>query len=151
MLSCRRRKENTMFRYFLVRRLLAVVCLAVCILAAGCAPRVRRYGSVIGLKSEKMESYNKLHAEPWPQIVSKLQECNIRNYSIYEAELEKGKWYLFSYFEYTGSDFEADMAKMAADPKTREWWKLTDPCQVRLLGTPEGQQWLTMKEVYHSE
>ncbi|MBC8372656.1 MAG: L-rhamnose mutarotase [Phycisphaerae bacterium] len=112
---------------------------------------MRRYGSVIGLKVEKKELYNKLHAEPWPEIVSRLQECNVHNYSIYQVELEKGKWYLFSYFEYTGADFDADMKKMADHPKTREWWKLTDPCQIRIPGTPEGQQWLTMKEVYHSE
>lgn len=128
-----------------------IACLFLCVSVAGCAPRVRRYGSVIGLKSEKREFYNKLHADPWPEIVSRLQKCNIHNYSIYEVQLEKGKWYLFSYFEYTGEDFDADMKKMADNPKTREWWKETDPCQIRLWGTPEGQQWLAMEEVYHSE
>jgi len=147
----RRRKESIMLKCLLGRRLSLVICLLLLVAAGGCAPKVRRYGSVIGLKSEKIELYNKLHAAPWPEIVSKLQECNIHNHSIYETELEKGKWYLFSYFEYTGNDFEGDMAKMAADPKIREWWKLTDPCQIRLPGTPEGQQWLGMKEVYHSE
>ena len=128
-----------------------VACLFSFVLVVGCAPRVRRYGSVIALKGEKRELYNKLHADPWPEIVSKIQECNIHNYSIYQAELEKGKWYLFSYFEYTGEDFDADMKKMADDPRTREWWELTDPCQTRVPGTPEGQQWLVMNEVYHSE
>ena len=132
-------------------RVLTLVCLLACVTMMGCAPKVQRYGSVIGLRPEKMELYNKLHADPWPQIVSKLQECNIHNYSIYEVELEKGKWYLFSYFEYTGEDFEADMKKMADDPKTQEWWKLCVPCQIRIPGTPEGEQWLTMKEVYHNE
>ena len=131
--------------------LAAISCLFLCVLVAGCASEVQRYGSVIGLKGEKRELYNKLHDDPGPEVVSKLQECNIHNYSIYQAQLEKGKWYLFSYFEYTGEDFDADMKKMADDPKTREWWKLTDPCQIRVMGTPEGQQWLAMKEVYHSE
>jgi L-rhamnose mutarotase len=128
-----------------------IACLFLCVLVTGCGPKVRRYGSVIGLKSEKIALYNKLHADPWPEIVSKLQECNIHNYSIYQAELEKGKWYLFSYFEYTGRDFDADMKKMGDDPKTKEWWKLTEPCQIRVWGTEKGQQWLGMKEVYHSE
>ena len=44
-----------------------------------------------------------------------------------------------------------DLLCMAADPRIMEWWKLTDPCQIRIPGTPEGQQWLSMKEVYHSE
>lgn len=131
------------------------LCLLLCAAAAGCEKpaglRAQRYGSVIGLKPEKMALYNRLHAEPWPEIVRKLQQCNVHNYSIYEVELEKGKWYLFSYFEYTGTDFEADMKRIADDPKTQEWWKLTEPCQIRIPGTPEGQQWMVMKEVYHSE
>ena len=134
---------------------LVAACVLVCMMAVGCdrpaKPKVRRFGSVIGLKPEKMALYKKLHADPWPEIVRKIQECNIHSYSIYLAELEKGKWYLFSYFEYTGTDFDADMKKMADDPKTQEWWKLTDPCQTRIPGTPEGQQWFVMEEVYHSE
>jgi hypothetical protein len=35
----------------------------------------------------------------------------------------------FAYWEYHGEDFEADARKMAADPVTRQWWALTDPCQ----------------------
>ena len=135
--------------------LLVAACAMVCMMAAGCEkparPKVQRFGSVVGLRPEKRALYKKLHAAPWPEIVAKIQECNIHNYSIYEVELAKGKWYLFSYFEYTGSDFKADMAKMGDDPKTKEWWKLTNPCQTRIPGTPEGDQWLTIQEVYHSD
>jgi L-rhamnose mutarotase len=130
-------------------------CLLLCGAVAGCAqpggPGVQRYGSVIRLKPEKMDEYLKLHADPWPEIVARLQACHIRNYSIYLAELEKGTWYLFGYFEYTGSDFDGDMKTLAADARTQAWWKLTDPCQIRIPGTPDGEQWLSMKEVYHSD
>ena len=57
-----------------------------------------------------------------------LKACHVQNYSIYEKEID-GKLYLFSYLEYTGHDFDADMKKMAADPETQRWWKETDPCQ----------------------
>jgi len=140
-----------MRKYFFNTKLAVIACLFLCVLLAGCSPVVRRYGSVIALKGAKRELYNKLHAEPWPEIVSKLQQCNVHNYSIYEAQLEKGKWYLFSYFEYTGENFDADMKVLADDPKIQEWWKLTVPCQIRIWGTPEGQQWLGMEEVYHSK
>jgi L-rhamnose mutarotase len=130
-------------------------CLLLCGAVGGCSPpggpAVQRYGSVIRLKPEKMDEYLKLHADPWPEIVARLQECHVRNYSIYLAELEKGKWYLFGYFEYTGSDFDGDMKALAADARTQAWWKLTDPCQIRIPGTPDGEQWLSMKEVYHSD
>jgi L-rhamnose mutarotase len=110
--------------------------------------KVQRFGMVIGLKKDMVDRYNELHANPWPEINAMIKRCNIRDYSIYECELD-GKLYLFSYFEYVGDDFKKDMAVMAADAKTRQWWAETDPCQIRLPGTPEGEQWLKIQEVYH--
>jgi L-rhamnose mutarotase len=112
--------------------------------------KVQRFGSVIGLRPEKKDYYLKLHANVWPSVLKQIRGSNIRNYSIYLAELE-GKLYLFSYFEYVGDDFKADMAKMAEDPETRRWWKETDPCQSRLPGTPESEQWLKIPEVFHTD
>ena len=105
---------------------------------------VARYGSVIRVKPGMLEEYKALHAEPWPGVNKMLKEVHIRNYSIYYRD-----GYLFSYFEYTGSDFEADMARMAADSLTREWWKLTDPCQLPVETAAEGEWWAPMEEVYH--
>ena len=78
-----------------------------------------RYGTVIRVKPEKLDEYKALHANPWSGVNKMIRECNIRNYSIYYRD-----GYLFSYFEYTGKDFEADMQKMALDSLTQEWWKL---------------------------
>jgi L-rhamnose mutarotase len=58
---------------------------------------------------------------------------------------------LFGTFEYHGTDFEADMARMAADPVTQEWWALTDPCQERLASARPGEQWSFMEEVFHCD
>jgi len=116
---------------------------------AGCAQKVQRYGSVIGVKEEMLEKYKELHANPWPEINAKLKDVNIRNYSIYLTQFPDGKYYLFSYFEYVGNDFTADMKRMGDDPKTKEWWIETDPCQIPLENRPEGQFWKSMEEVYH--
>ena len=112
---------------------------------------VKRYGSVIGLKPEMLEKYKQLHANAWPGVLKMINESNIRNYSIYLKEIEPGKYYLFSYFEYIGTDFEADMAKMAKDPTTQKWWKETDPCQIPLDSRKEGEFWASMEEVFHSD
>jgi len=107
---------------------------------------VPRYGSVIKVRPEKEEEYRRLHAAPWPGVLAMIRECNIRNYSIY---LKDG--YLFSYFEYLGTDFAADMARMAKDPTTREWWTHTDPCQEPLESRKPGEWWASMEEVFHSD
>lgn len=105
---------------------------------------VTRYGWVIQVKPEKLEEYKSLHANPWPEVDSMLKVCNIRNYSIYYRD-----GLLFSYLEYTGTDFDADMALMAADSMTNVWWALTDPCQEPVESAEEGVWWADMEEVYH--
>jgi len=104
----------------------------------------KRYGMVIKLRPEKYEEYKRLHADVWPDVLAMIEACNIRNYSIYHKD-----GYLFSYYEYHGDDFKADMARMAADPKTQAWWKLTDPCQEPLESRAEGEWWAEMEELFH--
>jgi L-rhamnose mutarotase len=110
---------------------------------------MKRYGWVIGLRPEKMDEYKRLHANVWPGIVQMIKACNIRNYSIYLRQLDDGQFYLFSYLEYVGSDFAADMAKMAADPETQRWWDVCKPCQWPLVSRREGEWWADMDEVFH--
>jgi len=111
------------------------------------ADGVMRFGSAIGLNPEKEAYYRKLHAEVWPGVLTAIQKANIRNYSIFFLE-QDGQRYLFSYFEYVGDDFKGDMARIGEDPITQKWWRETDPCQRRLPGTPEGEQWLGLERVF---
>ncbi len=112
---------------------------------------MKRYGMVIGLSPAKIDEYKKLHAAVWPEVLKMIQECNIRNYSIFLRKLDDGKHYLFSYFEYIGKDFAADMAKMAADQTTQRWWSLCKPCQVPLSSLAPDQWWADMQEVFHAD
>ncbi len=102
-----------------------------------------RYGQVVGIKGEKLEEYKKYHSDVWPEVLAKIRECNITNYSIFRF-----KEMLFAYFEYTGSDFDADMAKMAADETTQKWWSIMKPMQSSLDGGEEAQ-WINLEEVFH--
>ena len=110
---------------------------------------IQRVGSVIELRPEKEQQYRELHAEVWPAVLEQLRTSNIRNYSIFIAKLDDKK-YLFSYFEYTGSDYDKDMQAMANDPATQRWWQETNPCQARLPETPVGENWLSMERVFFS-
>ena len=107
---------------------------------------MQRYGSVIKLKADKLAEYKELHASVWPEVLKTIRDCNIRNYTIYYKD-----GFLFSNFEYIGNDFAADMKKMAADPKTQEWWKMTDPCQEPLETRQPGEWWASMEEFFHTD
>ena len=110
---------------------------------------MKRYGSVIGLRPDKVEEYKKLHATVWLDVLKMIKQCHIQNYSIYLRQLEDGRHYVFSYFEYTGTDFVADMAKMAADPTTQRWWAVCKPCQQPLENRAADEWWANMEEVFH--
>jgi L-rhamnose mutarotase len=107
---------------------------------------VRRFGQVIRVRPDRVADYERLHAEAWPGVLATIRAANIRNYSIFRhGEL------LFAYFEYVGDDFEADMAAIAADPVTQEWWQLTDAMQEPFAERAAGSWWLTIPEVFHTD
>lgn len=105
---------------------------------------MKRYGSVIRVKPEALAEYTRVHAAVWPEVLAMINQCNMRNYSIYHKD-----GFLFSYFEYIGEDWAADAAKMAADPKTQEWWAVTMPMQSPLETRRPGEWWAEMDEVFH--
>ncbi len=105
---------------------------------------MKRYGQIIKLNPDKEAYYKELHANAWPEILDMIKKCNIKNYSIY---LHNGM--LFSYYEYTGNDYQADMAKMAADPMTQKWWDECMPCQQPVECAKDGEWWVDMEEVFH--
>lgn len=105
---------------------------------------MKRLGQLIGVKPEHFETYKSYHAKVWPEVLEKIKGCNISNYSIFHKDGQ-----LFAYMEYTGDDFEADMAKMAADPKTQEWWAIMNPMQQPVENRKEGEWWANMVEVFH--
>ena len=112
---------------------------------------VEQYGMAIGIRPEMIESYTFLHKYTWPEVLAKISEGNIQNYSIYITELGE-LHYLFSYFEYVGFDFESDMKMIDSDPATIAWMKFTDEvCQVPLSTRKEGEWWALMDIIVSPE
>jgi L-rhamnose mutarotase len=107
---------------------------------------MKRYGQLIGVKPEHFERYKKYHAEVWPGVLDMIRKCNMQNYTIFHRE-----GMLYAYFEYTGSDFKADMAKMAADKTTQEWWAIMEPMQDPLADRKAGDWWTELEEVFHMD
>ena len=80
----------------------------------------------------------KYHAEVWPGVLSRLEQSNIRNFTIYYSPSQgrfsvlqfyicrccyvnetPSKQLLFSHMEYVGDDFAADSQAIADHPETR--------------------------------
>lgn len=103
-----------------------------------------RHLQLVNVHPDKREEYLRLHAEVWPGVEARISASNITNYSIFiHGDL------LVAYFEYSGTDYEADMALIAADPTTQQWWALTDPCQVPLADALPDTIWTEAREAWH--
>jgi L-rhamnose mutarotase len=103
-----------------------------------------RIAAVVHLRAADEVEYRRLHADVWPSVLATLRRVGVRNYSIF---LRDGL--LFSYLEYTGDDWAAAQAEIAADPETQRWWQLTDPMQEPLMTAADGEWWAPAEEVFH--
>jgi len=105
---------------------------------------VRRILSVIGIEPRDVAEYERLHSAVWTEVLARLTASNMHNYSIYRyGDL------LISYLEYTGTDYEADAAAIAADPATQRWWALCEPLQRPLDDRAPGEWWKELPELFH--
>lgn len=105
---------------------------------------MRRIASIIRLRPARAAEYRELHAAAWPEVLAALTRARVHNYSIFERD-----GLLFSYLEYRGEDYAADMAALARDEATQRWWTLTDPCQQPLDSAAEGEWWAPADELFH--
>ena len=112
---------------------------------------MKRFGWVARAKPEMLSKYVELHANPWPAVLERNRDCNLQNYSIWLKTLPNGEHWLFSYVEYKGDDFEADMQRMAADPEIQRWWSECKPCFDLVEDLPPGEVWSPMEEIFYQE
>lgn len=129
----------------------AVLALSISLLSGCHTAPTQRYAMVVGLKPDKIQQYENLHAHAWPGVLATLDRSHIRNYSIWLTELKPYEYYLFGYFEYDGPDFAKDMAKMGADATTQRWWKVTAPLQQPIFSAGKDEQWVMMREVFYHD
>ncbi len=105
---------------------------------------MERHGQVVKTKPDQAQRYIELHSAVWPEVLDAIRRSNITNYSIFFRD----NW-LFTYFEYTGDDYESDMKKLLADPVMVKWLELCDPCMQQLDDAPEGVYEMEMQSVFY--
>jgi L-rhamnose mutarotase len=108
----------------------------------------KRVGMVIGIKPERIEEYKKVHDDGNQGVRDLLTIANMENFSIFLHQFDNGKYYLFGYYEYTGNDFEADMAEIARKERNIAWLKVCDPMQIPFEGK---SSWSEMEQVYYNK
>lgn len=112
-------------------------------------PAPRRFGGAIRLRPEQYTTYRTLHDQVWPGVLRRMYQSNIRNFTIY---YHKETNMMFSHYEWIGhwkrpmskaeeeACLQRDLEAIAADPVTREWWTVCEPCQEPLGQWPKGSK-----------
>ena len=130
------------------RMSIVILLLGASVMSVGCATKkIKRIGMVIGIKPEKIAEYKELHADSNPGVRDLLSKYHMHNFTIFLQEID-GKYYEFGYYEYTGNDYEGDMAKLDAEPRNKKWLSICDPMQIPLKG---HKSWVQMEEVYRND
>ena len=126
-----------------------------CVLMVGCAeqkPNIRRFGQMTEIRPDMIEHCRQLHTEVPPGVLEGLKACNMTNYSIFQKELEDNRHVLFSFFEYTGDDYESDRDILLNDPDVRKWCDIIGTeCLVDPPPEKKGEWWSNMEEVFYYE
>lgn len=81
---------------------------------------MKRIATITKLKPNAKETYLRLHDDIWEEVVVAGHNANLRNYTIFSF----GD-YLISYYEYTGHDYELDMANKNSLPIIKKWQETT--------------------------
>jgi L-rhamnose mutarotase len=131
-----------------LQTLVLLALLPIGIVLADAGPQTKRVGMVIGVKPDKIAAYKALHAPSNPGVRDLLRKYHMKNFSIFLRQLDDGTYYLFGYYEYDGSDYDGDMARLAAEKRNIDWLAVTGAMQTPLRGR---KSWAQMDEVYHNE
>ncbi|KAI7159988.1 Dak kinase [Hortaea werneckii] len=115
---------------------------------ASSAPK--RMAQIVRLKPESLQEYKECHNKAWPEVLQQIKDCHIVDYSIWFDDRSST---LFATMKWVGNDFDADMAKMAANPKVQEWWAMTDSMQESYVEGAKGSTdpkgwWKPLEEVF---
>ena len=105
---------------------------------------MKRIGMTWQVAPEHREGYKQIHLNPWPELITAIQEIGIHNYNVFAFGTR-----LFATMEFDGDDLDAALALLArTDVKTR--WDAEVPVWVE----PEaedgaGVQFMELERVFY--
>ena len=105
-----------------------------------------RKGMVRAIKPECIKEYKKTHSDVWPEILERITNCKIKNYSVFAQDDR-----LFSFFEYYGENFEEDTKIMRENSIFQKWEKVHEHMFMPLKNRTKDEGWIELEEVFRKE
>ena len=96
------------------------------------------------LRPGTIEEYEKAHQQVWPELLAKIKEVGISDYSIFRRGLD-----LFLVMNV--KDFERAWKILEEDPANLRWQKEMSRFFDPITGLSPGERFAMMKEVFYLE
>ena len=103
-----------------------------------------RYAFKLRIKASAGEEYEREHKRVWPELLAKLKEVGISDYSIFR----RGQELLLVM---RADDFEKAWDALDRDPVNQKWQALMGPLFEPVPEKEPGERFAMMKEVFHLE
>ena len=108
---------------------------------------MKRMGMVIGIKPERIAEYKRRTACGR----NARQDFRLQHAPLHDFLLQRAPRTCLAILSITAPIGRRISAKMAADPKTQEWWAIHNPMQAPLASRNEGDWWAMAEEVFHTD
>jgi L-rhamnose mutarotase len=101
-----------------------------------------RYAYRLRIKAGKEAEYDESHRHVWPELLAKLKEVGISNYSIFRRDLD-----LVLVLEV--EDFDAACRALDEDATNLKWQQIMAPLFDKVPGLKPGERFAMMEEVFY--
>jgi len=103
-----------------------------------------RHAFQLRIKADAIEEYEREHQRVWPELLRKLKEVGISDYSIFRRGQEL-------VLVLRVDDFEKAWDELDRDPVNRRWQEFMSRLFEPVPGLREGERFAMMKEVFYLE
>ena len=103
-----------------------------------------RYAFKLRIKPDAIEEYEREHRRVWPELLAKLKEVGISDYSIFRRGQEL-------VLVLRVDDFEKAWDELDRDPVNQRWQVFMSRLFEPVPGIEEGERFAMMKEVFYLE
>lgn len=126
-------------------------CATTPVSAAPMKTGVKRLACLSEVKPDSVDQCRKLYGNPDPRVRAALKAAHVRNHTVYLKKIED-KTCLYSYLEYGGRDFAADMACLEAKPAVKAWRSACAACMIPVPKVSNAvNPWVEVEEVFFTD
>jgi L-rhamnose mutarotase len=102
-----------------------------------------RYAFRLRIKPDAIEAYELEHTRVWPEMLAKLKEVGISDYSIFRRDQDL-------FLSLRVDDFDRAWDELDRDPVNQRWQQFMSRF-FEPLGARPGERFPMMKEIFHLE